>query len=290
MIKSMTGFGKTSVIAENKSIIVEIRTLNSKQLELNTRISPLFRDKEHEVRSLVATELERGKIDLAIYLEKNMTAAPEVNPELAKAYYDSFLNLSSYLGNQIPTDIFAHVLRMPDVLVTAKEELSDELWSIVNESIVETCRKVNLFRTQEGAFLSSDFEKRIKLIESMLEEITPFESARIERQKQKILTALSELSPSITPDTNRLEQEMIYYLEKLDITEEKVRLRKHCQFFMETLEDNTSNGKKLGFIVQECGREVNTIGSKCNDFNIQQIVVRMKDEVEKIKEQLFNIL
>lgn len=290
MIKSMTGFGKTSVIAENKSIIVEIRTLNSKQLELNTRISPLFRDKEHEVRSLVAAELERGKIDLAIYLEKNMTATPEVNPELAKAYYDSFLNLSSYLGNQIPTDIFAHVLRMPDVLVTAKEELSDELWSIVNESIIETCRKVNLFRTQEGAFLSSDFEKRIKLIENMLEEITPFESARIERQKQKILTALSELSPSITPDTNRLEQEMIYYLEKLDITEEKVRLRKHCQFFMETLEDNTSNGKKLGFIIQECGREVNTIGSKCNDFNIQQIVVRMKDEVEKIKEQLFNIL
>lgn len=286
----MTGFGKTSVIAENKSIIVEIRTLNSKQLELNTRISPLFRDKEHEVRSLVAAELERGKIDLAIYLEKNMTATPEVNPELAKAYYDSFLNLSSYLGNQIPTDIFAHVLRMPDVLVTAKEELSDELWSIVNESIIETCRKVNLFRTQEGAFLSSDFEKRIKLIENMLEEITPFESARIERQKQKILTALSELSPSITPDTNRLEQEMIYYLEKLDITEEKVRLRKHCQFFMETLEDNTSNGKKLGFIIQECGREVNTIGSKCNDFNIQQIVVRMKDEVEKIKEQLFNIL
>lgn len=290
MIKSMTGFGKTSVIAENKSIIVEIRTLNSKQLELNTRISPLFRDKEHEVRSLVAAELERGKIDLAIYLEKNMTATPEVNPELAKAYYDSFLNLSSYLGNQIPTDIFAHVLRMPDVLVTAKEELSDELWSIVNESIIETCRKVNLFRTQEGAFLSSDFEKRIKLIENMLEEITPFESARIERQKQKILTALSELSPSITPDTNRLEQEMIYYLEKLDITEEKVRLRKHCQFFMETLEDNTSNGKKLGFIIQECGREVNTIGSKCNDFNIQQIVVKMKDEVEKIKEQLFNIL
>ena len=290
MIKSMTGFGKTSVIAENKSIIVEIRTLNSKQLELNTRISPLFRDKEHEVRSLVAAELERGKIDFAIYLEKNMTATPEVNPELAKAYYDSFLNLSSYLGNQIPTDIFAHVLRMPDVLVTAKEELSDELWSIVNESIIETCRKVNLFRTHEGAFLSSDFEKRIKLIESMLEEITPFESARIDRQKQKILTALSELSPSITPDTNRLEQEMIYYLEKLDITEEKVRLRKHCQFFMETLEDNTSNGKKLGFIIQECGREVNTIGSKCNDFNIQQIVVRMKDEVEKIKEQLFNIL
>lgn len=290
MIKSMTGFGKTSVIAEYKSIIVEIRTLNSKQLELNTRISPLFRDKEHEVRSLVAAELERGKIDLAIYLEKNMTATPEVNPELAKAYYDSFLNLSSYLGNQIPTDIFAHVLRMPDVLVTAKEELSDELWSIVNESIIETCRKVNLFRTQEGAFLSSDFEKRIKLIESMLEEITPFESARIDRQKQKILTTLSELSPSITPDTNRLEQEMIYYLEKLDITEEKVRLRKHCQFFMETLEDNTSNGKKLGFIIQECGREVNTIGSKCNDFNIQQIVVRMKDEVEKIKEQLFNIL
>ncbi len=290
MIKSMTGFGKTSVIAENKSIIVEIRTLNSKQLELNTRISPLFRDKEHEVRSLVATELERGKIDLAIYLEKNMTAAPEVNPELAKAYYDSFLNLSSYLGNQIPTDIFAHVLRMPDVLVAPKEELSDELWSLVNESIIETCRKVNIFRAQEGTFLASDLQKRIKLIESMLEEITPFESARIERQKQKIQNALSELSPSINPDPNRLEQEMIYYLEKLDITEEKVRLRKHCQFFMETLEDNTSNGKKLGFIVQECGREVNTIGSKCNDFNIQQIVVRMKDEVEKIKEQLFNIL
>jgi uncharacterized protein (TIGR00255 family) len=286
----MTGFGKTAVITENKSVIVEIRTLNSKQLELNTRISPLFRDKEHEVRSLVAAELERGKIDLAIYLEKNTIATPEVNPELAKAYYDSFLNLSSYLGNKFPTDIFSHVLRMPDVLVAPKEELSEELWSLVNESIIETCRKVNIFRVQEGAFLASDLQKRIKLIESLLEEITPFEYARIERQKQKIQNALSELSPSITPDANRLEQEMIYYLEKLDITEEKVRLRKHCQFFKETLEDNTSNGKKLGFIIQECGREVNTIGSKCNDFNIQQIVVRMKDEVEKIKEQLFNIL
>ncbi len=290
MIKSMTGFGKASFQAFSKNIVVEIRTLNSKQLDLNTRIAPLFRDKENEIRSIVAQKLERGKIDFSIYVEKNEAPAISINRELARAYYNELLSLSFDLQNQVESDIFVQVLRMPDVVTTPKEELPDELWEMASNAIVAACDKVDQFRISEGQVLAADFEKRVRLIDGMIDEITPFETQRIENLRAKFDKSLEELRKKEQIDLNRYEQEMIFYIEKLDITEEKVRLRKHCNYFFETMNEPESKGKKLGFIVQEMGREVNTTGSKASDFNIQQIVVRMKDEVEKLKEQLANIL
>lgn len=290
MIKSMTGFGKTSINVCSKNIVVEIRTLNSKQLDLNTRIAPLFRDKENEIRSLIAQKLERGKIDFSMYVEKNEAPSISINTELARAYYNELLQLSYTLQNPVESDIFVQVLRMPDVVTTPKEELPAELWPTVVQAIEETCNKVDEFRISEGAVLAADFEKRVRLIDSMIDEITPYETQRVETLRAKFDKSLEDLKMKGQLDANRFEQEMIFYIEKLDITEEKVRLRKHCEYFIETMNEDESKGKKLGFIVQEMGREVNTTGSKASDFNIQQIVVRMKDEVEKLKEQLANIL
>lgn len=286
----MTGFGKTNLAIPSKSIIVEIRTLNSKQLDLSTRIAPLFRDKENEIRSIVAQRLERGKIDVAVYLEKNETAPLTVNKSLAKNYFDELTALSLELQNPVPSDLFIQVLRMPDVMTSDKEELSEELWEQLRQAVEETCQKTDNFRMNEGKVLAADFENRVKLIDSYIDKITPYETQRVANQKNKFLASFAELQLKDKYDPNRLEQEMIFFVEKLDITEEKVRLRKHCAYFLETMAEKESKGKKMGFIVQEMGREVNTIGSKCNDFNIQQIVVQMKDEVEKMKEQLANIL
>lgn len=289
MIKSMTGYGKSSVVTSSKSVVIEIKTLNSKQLDLNARIAPLFRERDSEIRSIVSRELERGKIDLTITCE-NIAATSNfvIDENLAKAYFDSLTQLSSYVGNKVESDIFAQTLRMPDVVKSTQEALSDELWEKVNEALIEACNKVNAFRKQEGAVLAADLEKRVKLIYNMVDDVEPFENERIVKQREKLEKLLAELSANY--DANRLEQEMIFYLEKLDITEEKVRLRKHCNYFIDTLNDTISNGKKLGFIAQECGREINTLGSKSNHFEMQQIVVCMKDELEKIKEQLANVL
>lgn len=288
MIQSMTGFGKTTFQTEGKSVNIEIRTLNSKQLDLTVRLSPLFRELESEVRNCIATNLQRGKIEVSIYLEKAEKPQVAVDIELAKTYYEQLVNLSKELENPIESDIFCQVLRLPDVITSSKEELSELVKNDVMTALEETCQKVISFRKEEGSHLASDFAKRIKLIDSMVDEITPFEENRIVTIRNKFVSSLSELP--VQYDNNRLEQEIIFYLEKLDITEEKVRLRKHCSYFMDTMNEAQSQGKKLGFIVQEIGREVNTTGSKCNDFNIQQIVVRMKDEVEKLKEQLANVL
>ena len=288
MIQSMTGFGKTTFQTEGKSVNIEIRTLNSKQLDLTVRLSPLFRELENEVRNCIATNLQRGKIEVSIYLEKAEKPQVAVDIELAKTYYEQLVNLSKELENPIESDIFCQVLRLPDVITSSKEELSELVKNDVMTALEETCQKVISFRREEGSHLASDFAKRIKLIDSMVDEITPFEENRIVTIRNKFVSSLSELP--VQYDNNRLEQEIIFYLEKLDITEEKVRLRKHCSYFMDTMNEAQSQGKKLGFIVQEIGREVNTTGSKCNDFNIQQIVVRMKDEVEKLKEQLANVL
>lgn len=290
MIKSMTGFGKATLNIAAKSIVVEIRTLNSKQLDLNTRIAPLFRDKENELRALIAQKLERGKIDFSLYVEKNETPTITINTELARAYYNELLTLSYDLQNPVESDIFVQVLRLPDVITTPKEELPEDVWQQVYQAVSDACDRCDEFRTNEGQILAADFEKRVRLIDSMIDEITPFEKQRIVNQREKFLKGLEDLKQKGQYDENRLEQEMIFYIEKLDITEEKVRLRKHCNYFLETMKEDESKGKKLGFIVQEMGREVNTTGSKANDFNIQQIVVRMKDEVEKLKEQLANIL
>ena len=239
---------------------------------------------------LISHELERGKIDVTINIDKNAAATVAINPELAKSYYDALNVLSKELGNPVESDIFMQVLRMPDVISTPQEELSEELWNAVKAAIQETCDKVNDFRLAEGAVLAKDFEKRIGLIRDMIDEVTPFEENRIATLRAKFDKGIADLGPKVQFDPNRMEQEIFFYIEKLDITEEKVRLRKHCNYFLETMAEPQANGKKLGFIVQECGREINTLGSKSNDFNIQQIVVRMKDELEKLKEQLANIL
>lgn len=288
MIQSMTGFGKTSIQVEGKSVNVEIRTLNSKQLDLTVRLAPLFREKENDVRNYVSRELQRGKIEVSIYIEKMEKPQVEVDTELAKAYYQKLVLLSREVENPIDSDIFCQVLRLPDVITSSREELTDTLWDAVQNALEETCAKVVAFRQEEGSHLAKDFAKRIELINNMVEEITPYEQNRIVAIRNKFDASLSELS--VQYDQNRFEQEIIFYLEKLDITEEKVRLKKHCSYFMDTMNEVQSQGKKLGFIVQEIGREVNTTGSKANDFNIQQIVVKMKDEVEKLKEQLANVL
>ena len=291
MIKSMTGFGRSVLENDGKVITVEIRTLNSKQLDLNTRIPLLFKNYENEIRSILSKELERAKADFTITVEnRSVNSTVAINKELAKSYYQTLTDLSEELHNPVTSDIFLHVLRMPDVVSTPQEEVSDEFWNEVRNTILEACNQVNAFRISEGKVLEQDFVKRITLIRDMIDEVTPFEENRIVRIREKFENALKDLAPKVQYDPNRLEQEMFYYLEKLDVTEEKVRLRKHCDYFIDTLNDNQSNGKKLGFIVQECGREINTLGSKSNDFDIQQIVVRMKDELEKLKEQLANIL
>lgn len=290
MIKSMTGFGKVAIHADAKNIVVEIRTLNSKQFDLSTRIASLFRDRENEIRALVAQKLQRGKIDFSLYVEKNERPAVTINHELAKSYFNELTSLSKSLGNQVDSDIFLQVLRMPDVVSSPQEELPEELWKQVYQAISDCCDKVDGFRIQEGEVLAKDFVKRVKLIDSLIDEITPFEKNRVEVLRNKFISTFKDMQLKDKYDANRLEQEMIFYVEKLDITEEKVRLRKHCNYFLETMAEPESQGKKLGFIVQEMGREVNTTGSKASDFNIQQIVVKMKDEVEKLKEQLANIL
>lgn len=290
MIKSMTGFGRTALEFAGKTITVEIRTLNSKQLDLNTRIAMQFRNIENEIRTVVSRELERGKIDLTLSVDNNGTTNITINETLAKSYYEKLSSLSAQLNNPVESDLFIQTLRMPDVISTPQDELSEELKESVLNAVVETCHKVTDFRISEGNVLSKDFEKRICLIRDMIDEVTPFEENRIATLREKFEKSMEELSPKIQFDPSRMEQEIFYYIEKLDITEEKVRLRKHCNFFLDTMAEPQSNGKKLAFIVQECGREINTLGSKSNDFNIQQIVVRMKDELEKLKEQLANIL
>jgi uncharacterized protein (TIGR00255 family) len=283
----MTGFGKAIVNCEGKTIVIEIRSLNSKQFDLITRISALLRENENEMRSIIAKELERGKIEANIYIEKTDNPAVAIDENLAKAYFEKLTELSKLMDNPVNTDIFAQTLRLPDIVSTPKEEISHNLWNAIFEGVKTACLEANRFREVEGAILAEDFFCRIQLIANMIDNITPFEENRILDLKKKMISNLENLP--VKYDPNRLEQELIFYLEKLDMTEEKVRLRKHCDYFMNTMKENNA-GKKLGFIIQEIGREINTIGSKANDFNIQQIVVLMKDEAEKIKEQLANIL
>lgn len=286
----MTGFGKKIVTIDSKTITIEIRTLNSKQLDLNLRISSLFRDKENEIRTIVSQQLERGKVDVAIYIDKSNSLNTTIDFELAKLYYDKLTELSQFIQNPLPSDIFIQTLRMPEVISSPKEELDENVWAELKNNILDTCQQVNDFRSSEGNILSDDLILRVKRISEMIDEITPFENERMVLVRKKMMESLENAQLTGKYDQNRFEQELIYYIEKLDITEEKVRLKKHCDYFLETINEENSQGKKLAFIVQEIGREVNTIGSKCNHFNIQQIVVGMKDENEKLKEQLANIL
>ena len=292
MIQSMTGYGKAVVAFGDKKINVEVKSLNSKTLDLSTRICPLYREKEIEIRQATAKTLERGKVDFAIWTEKNAASdATPINKELMKAYYKQICDIVATTGIPQPQDIFATILRMPDVMTrTEIEELTDEEWARVRQCIDNALEQLLAFRRQEGAALQRKFEEKIDNIEKLLAEIEPYEKSRVEKIRQRIIDGLASI-PEVEYDKNRLEQELIYYIEKLDISEEKQRLTNHLNYFRETMnEDEHGIGKKLGFIAQEMGREINTTGSKSNNAEMQNIVVKMKDELEQIKEQVLNAL
>jgi len=290
MIYSMTGYGKTVVAHEGKKIHVEIKSLNSKQLDLQTRIAQLYREKEMELRQLIAQQVVRGKVDFCIWIEKDASAvAAPVNTALMESYYQqlkSFADQHALTG----TDWVSTLMRMPDVLTKLdSEELDDGEWQAVYQGVCDALKRLVEFRAQEGAALERMFSEKISNIERLLASIEPFEKGRIEKIRARIVDGL-KLIPGAEYDKNRLEQELIYYIEKLDISEEKQRLTNHLKYFRETMADQPGQGKKLGFIAQEMGREINTTGSKSNQAEMQNIVVKMKDELEQIKEQVLNAL
>lgn len=296
MIQSMTGYGKSVANYNGKKIHVEIKSLNSKALDLTTRVAPLYREREIEVRNYIATELERGKIDFVLWIEKDeSTGATPINTALVADYYKQIKELSIALnldmsGIQSASDWMKVLLRMPEALSrTEVEELTDEEWTVVFDAVKEAVANLVDFRKQEGLALAKKFQEKIDNISALLASIEPFEKERTEKIRQRIISNLSQLV-GVDYDTNRLEQEMIYYIEKLDISEEKQRLTNHIKYFAETMENGHGQGKKLGFIAQEMGREINTTGSKSNQAEMQNIVVKMKDELEQIKEQVLNVL
>lgn len=292
MIQSMTGYGKAVVTFKEKKINVEIKSLNSKALDLSTRIAPLYREKEMEIRQMVAKSLERGKVDFAIWIEKDavVDAAP-INTALVENYYKQIKAISEQTGIPEPTDWYATLLHLPDVTTkTDTEELTDEEWAAASQVIGKAIDALVAFRKQEGAALQKKFNEKVDNIEHQLAQIEPYEKSRVEKIRQNIVKGLEQI-PNVEYDKNRLEQELIYYIEKLDINEEKQRLAHHLKYFRETMsEEGHGIGKKLGFIAQEMGREINTTGSKSNQAEMQNIVVKMKDELEQIKEQVLNVL
>lgn len=291
MIQSMTGYGKATAVFENKKINVEIKSLNSKALDLSTRIAPLYREKEIEIRSMIAAALERGKVDFCLWVEKEAgTDATPINGSMLNNYYQQIRQISETYQIPLPEDWFATLLRMPDVMSKVDiEELSDAEWLIVRQTISEAIQKLVDFRKQEGAALEKKFTEKIENIAALLKSIEPYEKSRTERIRQRLIDGLQAI-PEVEYDHNRLEQEMIYYIEKLDINEEKQRLSNHLKYFMDTMVQGHGQGKKLGFIAQEMGREINTTGSKSNQAEMQNIVVKMKDELEQIKEQVLNVM
>lgn len=291
MIQSMTGYGKAIVTYKEKKINVEIKSLNSKSLDLSTRIAPLYREKEMEIRQQVSSALERGKIDFSIWIEKDI--ANEVNPinsDIVAHYYQQIKQIAKTTGIPEPLDWFQTIVRLPDItLKTEIEVLQDEEWDMARQAIEEALQNLISFRQQEGAALQNKFNEKIDNIARLLQEIEPYEKMRVEKIRTRIIDGLEQI-PNAEYDKNRLEQELIYYIEKLDISEEKQRLANHLKYFRDTMNETAPNGKKLGFIAQEMGREINTTGSKSNLAEMQNIVVQMKDELEQIKEQVLNAL
>ena len=288
----MTGFGKATVAYKEKKINVEVKSLNSKTLDLSTRIAPLYREKEMEIRQFIAKNLERGKIDFSIWIEKDVVAdATPINMALVENYYQQIKKISAQTGIPEPADWYATLLRLPDVTTkTDVEELTDEEWKVAQQAIDEAVNHLIEFRRQEGAALQKKFTEKVDNIQALLASIEPYEKSRVEKIKTNIVNGLQQI-PNVEYDKNRLEQELIYYIEKLDISEEKQRLSNHLKYFRETMnEEGHGVGKKLGFIAQEMGREINTTGSKSNQAEMQNIVVKMKDELEQIKEQVLNAL
>ncbi len=287
----MTGYGRATATCKGKKIHVEIKSLNSKTLDLSTRIAPLYREKEMEIRQTITARLIRGKVDFSIWIEKDAaTDATPINTALVENYYRQIKDIAAATGIPEPEDWFLTLLRMPDV--TAKsdvEELDDEEWDVAGKAIDEAIDALIGFRNQEGAALERKFTEKIDNIAALLKSIEPYEKARVEKIKARIVEGLKTI-PDVEYDKKRLEQELIYYIEKLDISEEKQRLANHLAYFRETMKENGGQGKKLGFIAQEMGREINTTGSKSNNAEMQNIVVKMKDELEQIKEQVLNAL
>lgn len=287
----MTGYGKSVVTFNEKKIHVEIKSLNSKALDLSTRIAPLYREKEMEIRQTISQTLKRGKVDFSIWIEKDAAAdATPINGALVNNYYRQIKAISENTGIPEPQDWFATLLRMPDVMTkTDVEELTDEEWNAVRNGIDTAVNALVAFRDQEGAALQKKFCEKLDNIAALLDSIEVYEKSRVEKIRARIVEGLKSI-PEIEYDKNRLEQELIYYIEKLDINEEKQRLANHLKYFRETMDEGVAQGKKLGFIAQEMGREINTTGSKSNNAEMQNIVVKMKDELEQIKEQVLNVL
>lgn len=287
----MTGYGKAVAVFNGKKINVEIKSLNSKALDLSTRIAPLYREKEMEIRAMITAALERGKVDFSLWIDKDeLSTATPINAGVLENYYKQILTISTERNIPLPTDWFATLLRLPDVMTkTETEELSEEEWTIVRQTVSEAIQKLVDFRKQEGAALYKKFSEKIDNIAALLASIEPYEKSRTEKIRQRIIDGLNSI-PEVEYDRNRLEQEMIYYIEKLDINEEKQRLKNHLNYFRETMDNGHGQGKKLGFIAQEMGREINTTGSKSNQAEMQNIVVKMKDELEQIKEQVLNVM
>ncbi len=287
----MTGYGKAITEWENKKITIEIRSLNSKQFDFNLRIPGLYKEKELELRSLIMKEAERGRIELSVYVEAGSEERNvKINQELAKSHYEDLAKLSETLNIKGEIDYLSLIMRMPDILKAEKAELNEQEWEVIEIAIDQAVLEFNKFRLDEGLALGNELKERIHTIQSLLEKVVAMDSERISNIKERIRKNLEEVLDSGKIDQNRFEQELIYYIEKLDISEEKLRLKTHCKYFLDTMHSTAGEGRKLSFIGQEIGREINTIGSKANNAEMQKFVVEMKDELEKIKEQLLNVL
>ncbi|MDR0393717.1 MAG: YicC family protein [Tannerella sp.] len=290
MIQSMTGFGKATAELPTKKVTIEIKALNSKQMDLFIRIPPIYREKEMEIRSALFRKLERGKVEFAITIENiGKDILSKINVSALESYKNQIEEIADTLRLNRPEEWFPILLRLPDVIKTEMVEADEDEWDVVSGTMDQAIRMLCEFRTQEGTMLFKLFEQKIKKISELLKQIEPYEKERVEKIKNRITENLQKI-PEVQLDANRLEQEMIYYMEKLDINEEKSRLDNHLKYFTETLNHGHGQGKKLGFILQEIGREINTLGSKSNQAEMQQIVVLMKDELEQIKEQILNVL
>ena len=291
MIKSMTGYGKSMAEFPGKKITIEIKSLNSKSLDLNIRLPWLFKEKEADIRNIISQKLDRGKIDLIINFDVlDSDVIPVLNKAVVKNYYEQMKEIAGELDIKTDDQLLATIMRLPDALKTEKPELEEEEWLVVKEKICESAEQLDHYRIEEGKSLEADLIRCIGKILTQLQEIESFEGDRITRIRDRLNNSLIENFGTENIDKNRFEQEIIYYLEKMDINEEKVRLKKHCEYFLEKIATEPPNGKILSFISQEIGREINTIGSKANDASIQKLVVMMKDELEKIKEQTLNVL
>ena len=287
----MTGYGKAMLETPHRKITVEIRSLNSKQADVNTKMPWIYKEKELDIRNMIIRRLERGKIDLMISFDAmNDEPAPVINSNIVKNYYNQLRNISNDLGIKSDSELLGIVMRLPETLRTERAELTEEEWSMAVKLIDDALSMADLYRLEEGRAMEADLTKSVASISRYLENLSTVEGDRLARMREKLMVTLQETVGSENIDKNRFEQELIFYLEKMDINEEKVRLKKHCDYFIETMKGNGQNGKMLNFISQEMGREINTIGSKANDASMQKLVVMMKDELEKIKELTLNVL